>query len=189
MVLCHPCFPCFLKPEVSEHCQKWQTCPLATLGIMKGKKWKNTQRARVSSFQASNPSLQLMKINWGEPKSMLPERDRLPFQKAIFFPEESMRWLIASVPPCPGWFMGASVSQSVSSRQEFTDKEAVGQTYPSRATLKTVRKTGSSKPTQEQPRGVLVPALSLCVTPCWATIPFQFCKGSSGQLNCSNIHH
>lgn len=110
-------------------------------------------------------------------------------KRLLFFPEESMRWLIASVPPCLWWFMGASVSRSVSSRQEFTDKEAVGQTSPSRDTLKTVRKTGSSKPTQQQPRCVLVPALSLCETPCVA-LPFHF---NSARvlffLFCSNIHH
>lgn len=93
-----------------------------------------------------------------------------------------MRWLIASVPHCPWWFMGASVSRSVSSRQEFTDKEAVRQTYPSRATLKTVRKTGSSKAAQ-QAGGVLVTALSVCVMPCVELrFPFQFCEGSSGWL-------
>lgn len=93
-----------------------------------------------------------------------------------------MRWRIASVPHCSWWFMGASVSRSVSSRQEFTDKEAVRQTYPSRATLKTVRKTGSSKAAQ-QAGGVLVTALSVCVMPCVELrFPFQFCEGSSGWL-------
>lgn len=78
--------------------------------------------------------------------------------------------------------MGASVSRSVSPRQEFTDKEAVRQTYPSRATLKTVRKTGSSKAAQ-QAGGVLVTALSVCVMPgVELRFPFQFCEGSSGWL-------
>lgn len=112
-----------------------------------------------------------------------------PIPKGYFFPEESMRWLIASVPHCPWWFMGASVSWSVGSRQEFTDREAVRQTYPSRATLKTVRKTGSSKPAQQQPRGVLVTALSVCVTLCIELrFPFQFCEGLSGRLTV-HIHH
>lgn len=98
----------------------------------------------------------------------------------FFFPEESMRWLIASPPHCPWWFMGASVSRSVGSRQEFTDKEAVRQTYPSRATLKTVRKTGSSKPAQQQPGGVLVRAFSVCGMP-YVELRFPF-QSSSWRL-------
>lgn len=174
----------FFLDEVSEHCQKWEICPLATLGILKKKILKIHSHTRVSSFQAPNPSLQLMKINWGEPKSMPPERDCLPFQKAIFFSRGINEMTNRISPPCPWWFMGASVSQSVSSRQEFTDKEAVGQTYPSRATLKIVRKTGSSKPTQQYPRGVLVPALSLC-----AEQPFHFSTARVLWIFCSNIHY
>lgn len=109
--------PCFVDVGLffffetrSEHCQKSETCPLATLGIMKKKRKKIHSHTRVSSFQAPNPSLQLMKINWGEPKSMPPERDCLPFQKAIFFSRGINEMTNRISPPLPMVIYG-SVSQ------------------------------------------------------------------------------
>lgn len=65
-------------------------------------------------------------------------------------------------PPCPRWFMEASVSQSVSPRQELTDKAAVRRTYPRRAVLRTAEKTGRSEPTHQKPEGELVILRSEC---------------------------
>lgn len=73
---------------------KRETCTLLPLGILKN-------QMGIASFQAQSPSYQVIKINWGEPKSMLCEQERLRFQKAIFS-QESMRWLIASVLPARG---------------------------------------------------------------------------------------
>lgn len=62
--------------------------------------------------------------------------------------------------------MGASVSRSVSLRQELTDKAAVRRTYPLRAALRTVKKTGSSGPAHQKPEGELVIILIVCNLVC-----------------------
>lgn len=105
------------------------------------------------------------KLNWGEPKSMPCERERLPFQKAIFFTRINEMTNRIS-PSCPRWLMGVSVSQSVSPREELRDKVAARRTSPLRAALRTVKKTGSLERSHQKPEGELVVIWSVCILAC-----------------------
>lgn len=134
-----------------------------------------------------SPSSWVIKINWGELKSMPCERERLPSQKAIFFTGINEMTNRIS-PPCPQWFMGASVSQSVSPRQELTDKAAVRRTYSLRAVPRTVKKTGSSEPTHQNPEGELVIVLSVCNVLCThVQLSYSFHFISARVCYCSSL--
>lgn len=99
-------------------------------------------------------------------------------------------------PPCPRWLMGASVSRSVSPRQELTDKVAARWTYPLRAVLRTVKKTGGLEPTHQKPEGELVVIWSVClrVSQCvrtfsWAVVSISILPRFASAAHWYNIHH
>lgn len=84
--------------------------------------------------------------------------------------------------------MGASVSQSVSPRQELTDKAAVRRTYSLRAAPRTVKKTGSSEPTHQNPEGELVIVLSVCNVLCThVQLSYGFHFISARVRQCSSL--